>query len=338
MKAMRAVVFAQRGEPADVLTVDEISERQPAPGEVLVRMLAAPVNPSDLMFIRGIYGKQPQLPATPGFEGVGVVERSGGGLLGKLFTGKRVAVLNSPNGSWCERTVLPVRQAIPLSNAIPLEQAAMFFVNPATSFIMTRRVLKVPAGEWLLQTAAGSALGQMVVRLGKRFGFRTVNVVRRDAHVDPLKALGADEVVVFNPQHDPRELLAERLAPIAGERGVRYAIDPVGGETGSAVVDCLGHGARMLVYGTLADQPLCFSSRALMTPAARIEGFWLSNYMQALTLPAKLSLVGNVKRLLRDGTLNSQVGASFALDDVRDAVLAAEQPARDGKVLLQIGR
>src|SRR5690606_6515165 len=84
--------FSQHGSPEEVLVRKQSAPRDPGPGEVRVRMRAAPVNPSDLLFIRGTYGIRPQLPARAGFEGTGMVEASGGGLLGTLFRGRRVAV------------------------------------------------------------------------------------------------------------------------------------------------------------------------------------------------------------------------------------------------------
>src|SRR5437870_3142135 len=156
---MKAVVFDHCGRPQDVLHVKDLPKPTPARGEVLVRMIASPINPSDLMFIQGVYGLKPNLPATPGFEGVGVVEASGGGLLGRLRQGKRVAVLNDRRGNWAEYTITTARQVIPVPGDIPDDQAASFFVNPATAIAMTQHVLKIPAGEWLLQTAAGSSLG-----------------------------------------------------------------------------------------------------------------------------------------------------------------------------------
>ncbi|HEX5271398.1 MAG TPA: alcohol dehydrogenase catalytic domain-containing protein, partial [Gemmataceae bacterium] len=179
---MKAAIFDRFGVPEEVLQVRDVADPEPGPGEVRVRMSASPVNPSDLLVVRGEYGRLPTLPATPGFEGVGVVEKSGGGLLAlvrRLKPGRRVAVIVAGGGAWAQLAVVPARQVIPLPDDIPDEQAAAFFVNPASALAMTRHVLKVPAGEWLLQTAAGSALGRMVIRLGKRHGFRTLNVVRR---------------------------------------------------------------------------------------------------------------------------------------------------------------
>jgi NADPH:quinone reductase-like Zn-dependent oxidoreductase len=112
---VKRVVFDRVGPPAEVLRVeDDVPAPQPRRGEVLVRMLASPVNPSDLMYAAGKYGLKPHFPATPGFEGVGVVEAGGGGVLGWLRKGKRVAVINDRVGNWAEYTVTSARQVVPV--------------------------------------------------------------------------------------------------------------------------------------------------------------------------------------------------------------------------------
>lgn len=176
----------------------------------------------------------------------------------------------------------------------------------------------------------------MVVRLGQRFGFKTVNVVRREEQSDLLKSLGADGVIVFDPATHSSDDLREAVQRVTGERGVRFAIDPVGGATGSAVVKCLASGGRMLVYGTLSPEPLIISPRDLMTPGASISGFWLARWLPQLSLVAKLKLIRTVSRLIQDGVLTSQIGEIFSLDRVSDAVRAAETSGRSGKVLLRI--
>ena len=143
---MKAIVFEQFGEPAEVLRLRDVPMPEPGPGEVRVRMIASPVNPSDLLVVRGRYGVLPELPATPGFEGVGVVDEAGPGLLGRLVKGKRVTVINGDGGNWAEYAVIPARQARPVAADIPDEQVASFFVNPATVLAMVRHVLKVPRG------------------------------------------------------------------------------------------------------------------------------------------------------------------------------------------------
>ena len=104
---MKAIVCDRFGDPAEVLQLRDVPPpAAPQSGEVRVRMLASPINPSDLLMVQGLYGKQPRLPCVPGFEGVGIVE-AGSGLLAKRVLNKRVAVLNSAGGNWQEQVIIP---------------------------------------------------------------------------------------------------------------------------------------------------------------------------------------------------------------------------------------
>jgi NADPH2:quinone reductase len=305
---VKAVVCSRCGEPAEVLEMRDVPEPVCGPGQVRVRMLASPVNPSDLFMIRGQYGHQPALPFTPGMEGVGVVEE-GRGLLAWRVKGRRVAVLNGGAGNWAEQVVIPARQAVPVPDDIPDEQAATFFVNPASAVVMTRYVLAVPRGAWLLQTAAGSGLGRMVIRLGKKHGFRTINVVRRPEQADELLRLGGDAVIVST-----KEDVAERVKS----------------------VEALGPGGRILLYSTLSGEPISFDPRVLMTRGCRVEGFWLSTWARRQNPLRMLGLFRQITSLMREGVVATDVGTAFGLDQTRDAVRQAETPGRPGTVLLRI--
>jgi NADPH2:quinone reductase len=260
------------------------------------------------------------------------VVESGSGPLAWRVKGRRVAVLNSGGGNWQEYVVIPARQAVPVPAELSDEQAATFFVNPASALVMTRRVLQVPPGAWLLQTAAGSTLGRMVIRLGQRFGFRTLNVVRRREQAEELLRLGGTAAVATND-----ESLAERVAALTGGEGVSYALDAVGGATGSDVVRLLSRGGRLLVYGTLAGEPLSVDPRTLMVGQKRIEGFWLSEWVRAQKPWTMLLLFRRIGKLMRGGVLLSEVGKTFPLTDIHAAVRQAALPGRQGKVLLRIG-
>jgi NADPH:quinone reductase-like Zn-dependent oxidoreductase len=313
---VKRVVFDRFGPPAEVLRIqDDVPAPQPGRGEVLVRMLASPINPSDLMYIAGKYGLKPTLPATPGFEGVGVVEATGGGLLGWLRKGKRVAVINDRIGNWAEYTVTKARQVVPVPDEMSDEQAASFFVNPATALVMAQDVLKVTRGAWLLQSAAGGELGKMVIRLGYKFAFRTINVVRRREQVEELKKLGADHVIVESDGAIPEQV--RKLVP----DGVRYAIDPVGGETGSQVIAALSQGGRCLLYGSLTDEPVSVHPRQLIGNDLRVEGFWLGAWAKQQGVLTMLKLFRRVRALM----------------SVSKAVEHASAPGKGGKVLLKIG-
>lgn len=329
---MKRVIFDQVGSPAEVLKLqDDVPAPDPGRGEVLVRMLASPINPSDLMYVAGKYGLKPRMPATPGFEGVGIVEDTGGGVLGWLRKGKRVSVIYDRIGTWGEYTVTKARQVVPVPDDISDDQAATFFVNPATAIIMTRQVLRVRPGEWLLQSAAGGELGKMVIRLGRKDGFRTLNVVRRREQVEELKKLGADEVIVESDGPIP-----EQVARVASG-GVRHALDPVGGASGSAVIASLAPGGRCLLYGSLTDEPVSIHPRHAIGNSITVEGFWLGAWARQSGVMTMLKLFRQVGALMREGVLQSTFAATYPLEEIGRAVEHAAAPGKGGKVLLRIG-
>ena len=322
---MKAIIFDRFGDPSEVLKVQDVPTPEPGRGEVRVRMISGPINPSDLLVVRGEYGRLPTLPATPGFEGVGVVEASGGGLLGKLRMGRRVAVLNSKGGNWQEQVIVPAKQVVPIPSSIADEQAATFFVNPASALVMTQYILRVPRGAWLLQTAAGSALGRMVIRLGRHLGFRTINVVRRKEQAEELIKLGADAVI-----DSSQESIEEKVR-------VQFAIDAVGGSTALSVVKALADGGRLIVYGTLSGEPIPLDSRLLMTGSRCIQGFWLSNWVRQQSPLTMLGLFRRIRRLMEAGVLHSEVAATFPIDQIHTAIQEASKSGRSGKILLSLG-
>jgi NADPH:quinone reductase-like Zn-dependent oxidoreductase len=331
---MKAVVFERFGDPSEVLRVRDVPLPEPGPGEVRVRMRASPINPSDLLVVRGQYGRLPTLPATPGFEGVGVIDQASPGLLPLLRglrPGRRVAVLNGKGGNWQEFVVLSARQVVPLGDDLPDEQAATFFVNPATALVMTQHVLRVPRGAWLLQTAANSSLGRMILRLAKESGIRTINVVRKREQAKELLKAGADAAI-----STAEESIPERVNQITGGAGMAYALDAVGGATGLAVVQALAPGGRLLVYGTLSGEPIPLDPRALMVGQKSIQGFWLSEWVRQQGVLTMLRLFKKIRQLLRAGVLTSEVAASFALDEIQAAVKAAQAHQHSGKILLRI--
>jgi NADPH:quinone reductase-like Zn-dependent oxidoreductase len=328
---MKAIVFEQFGEPADVLKLRDIPTPVPGRGQVRVRMIASPINPSDLMVARGRYGVLPPIPATPGFEGVGIVDKTGPGLLGRLVLGKRVAVINGDGGNWAEYVVIPARQARPVARDISDEQVASFFVNPATVLALVRHVLKVPPGAWLLQSAAGSALGRMIIKLGRRDGFKTLGVVRRREAIEELKAVGADAVIASSD--GPLEAQIRR---IVNDDGVRHAVDCVGGDTGTAMFQSLAPDGRLLVYGSLSGEPLRIDPRLMIAGRHAVEGFWLGHWMRQQSIPATLKLFHDITDLIRTGILATEVKNSYPLDRIAEAVRAAETIGKQGKVHLRM--
>lgn len=331
---MRSIRFRQYGEPAKVLAVEERPVPEPGQGEARVRMLATPVNPSDLLYVRGLYaGVQARFPAPVGFEGVGVVDALGPGTH-DLDRGQRVSVVNGQGGNWADYAVVGAGDVIPVAAEVPDEQAASLVINPASAILMLRHVLAVPRGEWLLQSAAGSQIGRMLIRLAKRDGIRTINIVRRRESVAELEQIGADAVVVS--ADGP---IDDQVRDITGPDGVRYAIDPVAGETGTQMFRALHEEGRMLVYGSLTAEPIRVGEdpRYILAGRRVLEVFWLGYWLPRLESEARRQLTDAIAGLVRDGILETSPGRRYSLGEIDAAVTQAESTGKQGKVLLTPG-
>jgi NADPH:quinone reductase-like Zn-dependent oxidoreductase len=336
---MKAIQFDAYGEPAEVLAVADRPVPEPGKGEARVRILASPVNPSDLLYVRGRYsGVEPNYPAPVGFEGVGIVDALGPETNG-IAVGQRVVAINGQGGNWAQYAVVPVASSIPAPEGIPDEQLACFVINPASAILMVRHVLSVPRGEWLLQSAAGSELGRMIIRLAKRDGIHTINVVRRHEAVAELEALGADVVIVST--EGP---IDEQVHEIVGRQGVKYAIDPVVGQTGTEMFKALAEDGRMLVYGSLTGEPIRVGEnpRDILSGRRTLEVYWLGYWLPRLNdsgfypagRPAGVQLMEDIEALMRDDVLVTSPGRTYSLDEIGLAVAQAEAVGRHGKVLL----
>ena len=274
---------------------------------------------------------QPDFPSTVGFEGVGIVDVLGP-QVHRPVPGQRVAVINGKGGNWADYAVVPAERLLPVPDDLPDEQVASFLINPASAILMLRHVLAIPQGERLLQSAAGSELGRMIIKLAKHDGIRTINVVRRRASVAELERLGADAVIVST--EGP---IGEQVRGIVGPQGVKYAIDPVAGETGTQMYQALGEEGGMLVYGSLTHEPIRVGADPRFILAGRriLEVYWFGYWHRKIDETVRRDLIQEIVTLLRDGILvTSSAARTFSLDEIGAAVTQAESMGRKGKVLL----
>lgn len=324
---MLSVVFEKFGEPAEVLSIKEAEMPEPGPGQALIRMKARPINPSDLYTVRGLYGMLPKLPAVPGYEGMGVVEKLGDGA-GPFKVGQRVIPFGVV-GTWQEYVIASLMQMVPVPDPVSDASAAQFVVNPLTAWIMISEELSVKPGEWLLQTAAGSTLGRVVLQLARLRGFKTINIVRRRNQVEELKQLGADEVIATEDEN-----IVERVMSITEGKGVSYAIDAVGGKTGADVERSLANRGVMIVYGLLSLEPTPIDVRHMIFRSSTVRGFWLSEWFKSADPQKQQSIAMELMMLMAKGDVAPPVEAEYELKDVLKAVKHSEEPGRSGKVLL----
>jgi NADPH:quinone reductase-like Zn-dependent oxidoreductase len=331
---MRAVqITAYDGALENIRNV-EMPVPQPGPGQVLVRVAASPINPSDLMFIRGLYGFKKPLPAVPGFEGSGTVVSAGSGFMTRMLMGKRVACAAADasivGGLWAEYVVTGAQFCIPLRKNVDLEQAAMMLVNPLTAWALVDEARK-GGHKAMVQTAAASALGRMIVRLANRFGIPLINVVRRTEQLELLRSMGAEHVLNSSaPDFD------SALHDLCHKLGATIGFDAVAGETTMRAMRAQPRRSRMLVYGALSLEPSQTDPGSLIFDEKRLEGFWLSGWLRGKNLWQQLKISGKVQGLL-GGDLRSEVQARWPLTEAARALQQYSDHMTAGKVLILPG-
>lgn len=328
---MRAVQLRAYDGKAESIAVAELPMPRPGPGQVLVRVAASPINPSDLMFIRGLYGFKKPLPAVPGFEGSGTVVEAGGGILARFLKGRRVACHaadpNIPGGMWAEYVVTSARSCVPLSRRVEMEQGATMLVNPLTAWALMDEA-RSGRHKAVVQTAAASALGRMVVRLGQKFSIPVVNVVRRPAQVDVLREMGAEHVLNSgDPGFDAS------LRDLCHRLGATMGFDAVAGEMSARVLRAQPPGSRLLVYGALSLGASQADPGSLIFEGKRLEGFWVSAWLRRRSLLGQLRITSRVQELLAQ-ELKTELRARLPLEEVAHALEQYAGNMTGGKVLL----
>lgn len=322
---MKRVIFHQFGKPSDILNVEEVGKQTPGPDEVLIKVLASPINPSDIMFVQNLYGIRPQLPSSAGFEGVGIIEEVGTNA--KIAVGTRVSF--TAIGTWSEYVITNHRTLIPVPAAMTDDVAAQLFVNPFTAVAMVEES-RVKEGEWLMVTACASALGKMVIQICKMRGIKTIGTVRRNDLNDELIALGLNEVI-----NTTEENLPKRVQQITNYEGVKAVLECVGGHTASEAVKCLGRGGVMLIYGLLSLQDPSINIGLMIFRELTLKGFWLTDWMKRTDSSTRQRVAAEVISLLSTGQVQMPIEAIYSLEDIKNAVIHAEAHGRWGKVLLK---
>jgi NADPH2:quinone reductase len=326
-------VLGSYGPPPFPLTVETRPVPAPGNGEVLIRMAASPVNPSDLHFLEGEYAFRRRLPAVPGLEGCGRVVAVGGGLLARRLAGKRVAcgTTAQADGTWAQYTVASATQCFRLPDRISDELGAMALVNPLAAIGLMERLKALHATSFV-STAAASALGQMLLRLGRKRGLDVINVVRKPEQVDLLARQGAT-YVLSTADGDFQNQLEERCHRLH----CRVALDAIGGDMTSQLLAALLPGGRVIVYGGLAHQPMLIPHPDVVFGNKSIEGFYVPTWLAAKSLPQLVLLERRIPRLLTR-ELGAKVRAQVTLQDAPQAIEDYRRAMTGGKILITPNR
>src|SRR5467141_2724284 len=234
MKTIDAAVYETHGNPADVLRVESRPWPAPAAGEVIVKMRAAPINPADLNQIEGKYPVRAPLPATPGFEGAGIVAEVNHDVTNVAVDA--LVILPHNAGTWRDAVAVKADELVVVPAGIEPVQAAMLKINPMTAWRLLHDYVDLTRGDWLIQNAANSATGRDVIQIAHELGYKTVNVVRRAEVTDELQAEGGDVVLVDGDK------LREEVKSATSSAAIRLGLNSVGGDSALRLANCLAFG------------------------------------------------------------------------------------------------
>jgi trans-2-enoyl-CoA reductase len=313
---MKQIAIEQTGSPEAVAAVHEAPSPPLPPGHVRLRMKFAPVNPADLNFIEGTYGKKPVLPAVPGIEGVGEIIETAADVR-NIHQG-RLAIPLGGIGCWAEELVRPASEIFMLPEGMDPRQAAMLRVNPATAWGLLHAAGPLPQGAWVVQNGASSNCGHCVIQIARHRGLRTLNLVRRAESAANCAALGADAVLT----DDAETVAAARALP--GFTAPVLALNAVGGES------------ALFTYGAMSRQPVKVPNSFLIFKDLHLRGYWFTKRLEAMTREEVQTLYAKLAGLVMSGELRQPVAAEYPLEEITAALRHAAGNARGGKVLLRL--
>lgn len=251
----KAIVIHETGDP-DVMRWEDVDPGTPGAGEVLLRHEAVGLNFIDVYHRKGLY-TLPQLPATPGMEGAGIVEAIGGGVT-EVAAGDRVAYAGLPVGAYAEKRRIPAHRLIRLPDGIPSIQAAAMMLQGMTARYLLRGCYPVKAGDTILIHAAAGGVGLIVCQWARHIGATVIGTVGSEAKADLARANGCDHAILYKTEDFP-----ERVRDITSGRGVDVVYDSVGQATFMKSFDCLRPLGMMVTFGQSSGSVPLFDTSIL---------------------------------------------------------------------------
>jgi NADPH:quinone reductase-like Zn-dependent oxidoreductase len=321
-----AICHHSFGKPLEVLQLEQVTAAEPQAGEVRVSLEAATINPSDYGMIGGSYGRLRELPAVAGREGVGVVEQLGEGVTG-VEIGTRVR-FPGEDGAWQASACIAADQLLVVPANVPVEQAAISFINPPTAYCLLKKIVDLQPGDWVVQNAGNSAVGLSVIQMAKAFGLKTISQVRREELVEPLKAMGADHVVLEGSGW------AKTVSDMTSGAPVKLALNSIGGESAIDQIKALGEGGTQVTFGGMVGDKVRFPTRFLIFSDVRLQGFWWDQYARKVGPAGVREVMAEVYAMMADGSLKLPIEKTYPFSEFKAAVAHDGQP-RLGKVLLK---
>jgi len=326
-KSISAAVYETHGNPADVLKIETQPWPTPASEEAIVQIRAAPINPADLNQIEGKYPVRAQLPATPGFEGAGVVVDLGKSV--KDLAIGALVILPHNLGTWRDAVAVRASELVTVPPEIDPIHAAMLKINPMTAWQLLHDYVDLKSGDWLIQNAANSAAGRAVIQIAHDLGYKTVNAVRREELIDELRAEGGDVVLVDGGN------LREEVKHVTNSAPIRLGLNAVGGDSALRLANCLAPGSTMVTFGAMSLQALKIPNGLLIFKDLRFQGMWINKWYDNATMDERMEAFQRLFEMAKRGLLKSKVEKAYPLSQAKTAVVHAAQGKRSGKIIFE---
>ena len=328
---MRQLQLIAHGEPSDVIELNTISEPALGQEDVLISMEAAPLNPSDFLFVNGKYGVRPAFPSSVGAEGVGRIAKIGS-KVDVALRGKRVLILPTyEQGTWADEVVVPVRNIVPVSEGGDPLQLSMIGINPATAYLLLNRYVSLMPGDWIGQTAANAAMGQYIIALAKLAGVKTLNLVRRKEAAEQVRQWGGDRVVLQGDN------LRKSIEEALGGKKLSLVLDSLGGAPVGELAKSLKPGGSIVVYGMQSGQFPAMPPKEFIYRGLSLHGFWLINWIRNAPRTEIEEIYQKLGDLVADGSLSAAVERVYPLDQFKEAFKQSLKSNRSGKILFKFG-
>jgi len=327
---MKVVQFTRFGTP-DVLELVEKPIPELLSGQVLVRVHASGVNLADTLIRENRYAVSPDLPAIPGFEVAGIVERIATGVRG-IEPGARVAVplfaTGRIQGGYSEYVAVDAGFTVPIPKALSFEVATALMMQGLTALYLVQSAK--PEGKTVLITAAAGGVGTMLVQLARRAGAkRVIAGASSGQKLELARSLGADAGVDYS-----RPDWVEAVRAETDGKGPDMIYESVGGDVTRSALDALAPLGNLVIYGALNIQDFALGIPELVQLIFKnqtLTGFGLPTLLTEEGLRRGLAELFD---LAQRGDLEVVIGGRYPLERAVQAHRAIEQRQTMGKVVL----
>lgn len=312
------------------MKIEERPVPVPSKGEVVIKILAAPCNPSDIAFLTGGYNIKKPAPCIPGFEGAGIINSLGEGV-SKDILGKKVScfIQSDKSGTWSDYAIASIDDCILLDEEMPDDQAACFAVNPFTAYGLFEMV-KTSGAKAFIQNAANGQVGKYLRILAKRENITVINIVRKKEHLEQFISRGE---IAISSQEDN---FGESIKEIAKQHHASICFDAVGGEQTGLLINAMPIDSELVLYGGLSGQNIAhIDPLGIIFDRKTISGFNLMDWKADLKKGEFEEILEYLQAMFIEGVLKTEIAGSYSIEDFLNGIRSYIGNMSAGKILIK---